>query len=209
VGDYQHRNDKGLYSALYKLYKSFAHAQGKRKADRRFAGVDKISGLICSVIYFGDKMLDDVFGIKSKVIEEEESEEKKITIFDYLRDIMSGKKGNIHLKRDPNLKVFSTFQVIRFLSLDDGYIPYVNLINRFQSELTKEQMYKFLVFFLPRTKKFLQFPKKEDNLLDDDSINLIKEYFECSESDAIDYIKLRFICDFHIDTIKKKFGGKI
>lgn len=150
----------------------------------------------------------ELFGIKSKVVKDEESDEKKITIFDYLRDIMYGKKGNIYLKKDPNLKGFNPFQVIRFLSLDDGYLPYVNLINRFQSELSKEQMYKFLVFFLPRTNKFLQFPKKMDTLLEEESIKLIQEYFECSESNAMEYIKLHLICDFHIESIKKKFGGR-
>jgi hypothetical protein len=151
----------------------------------------------------------ELFGVKRKKKEEvEEKAVKGLTIFDYLRDIISNKKGNIYEKLDPNLKEFSPFQILRFLSLHEGYIPFIGMVNSFQSELTKKQMYKMLILLIPRTDKYINFPKKTKSDIDESDIDLVKRYFECSEFDAKEYIKLRFICGFELEQIKNAFGGK-
>lgn len=153
--------------------------------------------------------MKDLFGIvdkESDIIDDKVG--KDVTIFTYLTDIMSGKKGDVHIKSDPNMSKFNTFLVLRFLSLDEGYLPFINVINGFQGNLTKEEAYKMLVVTIPRTKKFLKFPKKTSDKIDDESVEVVAKYFMCSENEVSDYIKLGLLTEDNIEKIKESYGGR-
>lgn len=149
----------------------------------------------------------ELFGIKEKKVEVKEEKDKEINIFTYLTDIMSNKRGDVHEKHDPFLSKFDTFMILRFLSYDEGYLPYINIINGFQDILTKEEAYKLLVLTIPRTKKFLKFPKK-NNDVDDSDVDLLSKYFECSRYKVEDFIRLHLLDKHDIEKIKEMFGGK-
>lgn len=152
--------------------------------------------------------MDDLFGIEKKTEQNEEVKESKpLTIFDYLNDIRVNKKGNIQ-EKDPNLSKFDTFMILRFLSLDEGYLPYINIINEFQSILTKEEAYKLLLITIPRSKKFLKFPKKTEKDIDEDVLNLLSNYFKCSKHEIEDFFKLQLIGSKDIENIRLLYGGK-
>jgi len=150
-----------------------------------------------------------LFGVKEKKVKEDDVKEpKSLTLFNYLTDIMSGKKGNIHLEKDPNLSSFDTFMILRFLSYDEGYLPFINVINGFQDNLTKEEAYKMLVLTIPKTNKFLKFPKKNDKDIDNEDINLLSKYFQCSNYEVEDFIKLNLIDKDNIEKIMMLYGGR-
>lgn len=151
----------------------------------------------------------DLFGIKNqeKPIEEQ-PEDKPLDIFAYLKDIMVHKKGNLNV-RDPFMTKFNTFMILKFLSLDEGYIHYINLLNQYQDLWTKEQAYKLLVLTIPRTNKYLKFPKKADKDFDDDELSLIAKYFECAKHEAEQFVKLGFIGKKDLEKIKQMFGGRV
>lgn len=152
----------------------------------------------------------DLFGIKDIPIKEvSEKEGKGITIFTYLTDIMSGKKGNIHIEADPSLSKFDTFMILRFLSLDEGYLPFVNIVNGFQDNLTKEEAYKLLVATIPKSRKFLNFPKKTNIDIDESDVELIAKYFVCSKNEVKEFIKLNLLSKTDISKIIEMFGGKV
>ena len=137
------------------------------------------------------------------------SPKKEATIFTYLTDIMSNKKGDVHIKQDPNMSKFNTFMILRFLSLDDGYLPYINVINGFQEILTKEDAYKMLVATIPKTKKFLKFPKKTSEDIDDGDVDVVAKYFSCPKKEVDEYIKLRLLNTEDVERIKNSFGGRV
>lgn len=157
--------------------------------------------------------LADIFGIKEKPIEqipiyEATKAEKPLTIFDYLTDITSGKKGNIHINRDPELKGFDSFMILKYLSMDEGFLSIVNVFNTCQGSLTKEHLYKSLVHILPRGRKFLKYPKLKKKHYKEENIELISEYFKCSHRDAIEYLQLGLLTEEDVNKIKIAFGGR-
>lgn len=157
--------------------------------------------------------LDDIFGVRKKVVEEIPTyeiakDEKPLTIFDYLTDICSGKKGNIHVERDPEMKGFDSFMILRYLSMDSGFLAIINMFNVYQGSLTKQQLYKSLVHILPRGRKFLKYPKLKKKLHKAENVELISEYFKCSNSDALDYLGLGLLDQSDVDNIKISFGGR-
>lgn len=156
-------------------------------------------------------MMDEFFDTptkKEKAPVEEEVKQKALTMFDYLNDICHGKKGNIHKVRDPELKAFNGFMIMRFLSLDYKYIALINIINQYQDSISKEQLYKSLLELLPRSRKFFKYPKKNKGDYTDAELLLVQNYFNCSEEDALNYLKLGFFNKSDIKQIKIAFGGK-
>jgi hypothetical protein len=146
---------------------------------------------------------------KPKAIEEDEPEEKKkVTIFSYIQDITTGKKGNIHVKDDPSMKEFNSFMILKFLSLDDGYVPLMNILNETYDALSKEELYHSLIHLIPRSRKFLQYPKAQKNDINEEHVEVLKRYFKCSKEDALDFIKLHLISEYEIERIQEMYGGK-
>lgn len=146
---------------------------------------------------------------ETKIEEELSTKIQDLTIFSYLQDVTHGKRGNIHLERDLELKKFSSFMILRYLSLDINYCPLVAILNQYQGVLSKEEMYKILLFLIPRARKFLQYPKiNKDNGVDEESLKLIKNYFQISMEETITFVKLKLLSVYDIEQIKNAYGGK-
>jgi len=143
---------------------------------------------------------------KKKIIEDEfEIKGKKVDLFSYLHDICYAKTGTLSLK-DPGLKAFNSYMILKFLSLEEAYLPFVNIMNKYQGNITKEQMYRVLLNLIPKGRKFLKYPKKIEK--NEKDIQLLIKYFKCSSHEAQEYLKYDFIRDIDIKIIKEKFGGK-
>jgi hypothetical protein len=151
----------------------------------------------------------NLFGIQEKeIIPEEQELEVKVTIFDYLKDIMINKKGDVTAK-DPSMSKFNTFMIIRFLSLDDGYLPFLNVVNTFQDNLTKEEAYKMLLLTIPKSRKFLKFPKKIENYaINSEELAMLSMYFVCAEHEVSEFIRLKLLDNNDIRKIKMMYGGR-
>lgn len=154
--------------------------------------------------------LSDMFGATdSPVIEDEQVvERKKTDIFKYISDICFFKKGTIPEESDYEMKGWNTFMILKYLSLEDNYISIINILNEYQSTMTPKQMYKLLILVIPKRKKYLKYPKLQEQIYKDEDIKILQTYFDCSRADAMDYLNFGFISDFEIKKIKEKFGGK-
>lgn len=153
--------------------------------------------------------MDEFFEAKKpKKTDDEEYivEEKKVTLFDYLHDICQGKKGDLQ-KKDPDMKQFSSYMVLKYLSLEEEYLPFIDIMNRYQGCNTKEQMYKVLLILIPRCKKFLSYPKLKEKICAEKDVALVARYFKCAKSEAFDFMKMGFIKKKDIEIIKEKYGG--
>ncbi len=86
-----------------------------------------------------------------------------MTLFDCLNDIIREKTGTLH--KEPEFKkVWSTYMILRYLSMDSDFMAIAAEMNHYQQVLNSEQMYLFLVKMIPyRYKSFIPYikPKKK------------------------------------------------
>ena len=157
--------------------------------------------------------LDVLFGNKPQKIKTLERVDininsKKVTMFDYLQDICFFKKGDIHEKKDYEMKAWNSFMILRYLSLENNYVPIINILNEYAGILTPLQLYKTLLLIIPKRKKFLKYPKLHKQMYKDEDIEILKEYFGCSRQDIVDYLGFGFLSEFDIKYIRTRFGGR-
>jgi len=155
-------------------------------------------------------MLDELFDLPTqKVVHvfEEEVKGKPVTLFDYLSDITINKRGNV-TDRDTEMKVWNSFMIIRFLGMDEGYLPIINSISVYQDALSKRDMYGLLLKIIPRSRKFLKYPKLLETGIDKEHVDLISLYFKCSKAESTEFLKLGLITRSDVEKIRIAFGGK-
>ena len=107
--------------------------------------------------------------------EEEYVDKRKANIFSYLTDICFEKTGTIPEEYDFEMKGWSSFMVLRYLSLYEPYLPIINIFNYYQGTLTPLQLYKALLVVIPKGKRFLKYPKLQDELNNDSIIEFANE----------------------------------
>jgi hypothetical protein len=87
-----------------------------------------------------------------------------MNIYDILKDIITVKSGKLHTEPDFK-KVWSSFMIARYLSMDSKFVNYGALVNKYQLIFMPEQMYLFLVKSIPQNRnsfiKYITKPKKK------------------------------------------------
>jgi len=73
----------------------------------------------------------------------------KITFYDILSDILLKKSGKLDEESNFN-QVFSTFMIIRYLSMKTNLIPYATKLNEWQGLLSNKTVYKYLYNNIPK-----------------------------------------------------------
>lgn len=142
------------------------------------------------------------------IIEDDITTDKpKSLLFEYLNDITFGKKGDL-AKIDYEMKSWNSYMILKYLSQDSGYTSLINIFNSYSDTLTPQQLYKSLLVILPRSKKFLKYPKLKEQIYKDEEIEILKKYFDCSRNDVLEYLYMGFLSQKERDEIKNKFGGK-
>lgn len=121
-----------------------------------------------------------------------------------IEDIRFNKNGNL-LDDDENLKAFTNFMALRFLSMDRDNIELTNMLNQFQGVMDKKSMYELLVDMIPPKQGFIKYVsnKKKEH----EHIPFICEYYQCSPKEAAEYIDLKG--EEWAKEIVKEYGGKI
>jgi len=157
-----------------------------------------------------ENTLSNIFSFEEEdEVIEERSVQKKLTIFDYLKDICYLKKGNLPETRDFEMKVWNSFMILRYLSLNKKFLPIINIFNIYQAILTPKELYKSLVIVLPKNNAFLKYPKLHKMLHKDKHIDNMVKYFKCTKDDAVEYLNLGLISDVELKQIEEKLGGRI
>ena len=82
-----------------------------------------------------------------------------MNFFDFLNDILLKKSGgNLHKKRD--FKNFSSYMLIRYLSMRNNLIPYAKILNQLQTNLNNKQLYILAYKLIPKQKNaFIKYIK--------------------------------------------------
>jgi hypothetical protein len=88
-----------------------------------------------------------------------------VTLFDIIGDVLTKKSGYLHT--DPDFdKTMSSYMLVRYLSMSDKLLPYVEVLNSIQCTLDKVQFYKFAYKIIPKQnsgfiKYYVTKPKKK------------------------------------------------
>jgi hypothetical protein len=127
-------------------------------------------------------------------------------IFQFLNDICYDKKGD--LINDSTKTQWSTFMVLRFLSMDKALAPIVNYLNKYQGILTKEEMYALLIEIVPKKKRFLKYvgAKNKSEKIDDSIKQHLSVAFHISKGKASEYVN--FLSKKQHKEFVGMFGGK-
>lgn len=125
-------------------------------------------------------------------------------IFTHLKNLTS-EKIPWDARNDAFVKAYDKFQISRFLSMIDLFLPLVNQVNRYPN-ISKEAHYNFFLSVLPKRQFYFKYIKKEKEL-NKESKEAIAEYFEIGKKEVDSYIEQ--LTEHQIEQIVKKFeGGK-
>lgn len=102
-----------------------------------------------------------------------------------------------------NIRDYPPFIVNRILSGDMACTALVNELNK-RYMMPKEMQYKFLLYSIPKKKRFNPFIKKPA----DKNVELVKEYFNVSTEKAKEYLELLDVEQLRSIKMQLFKGGK-
>jgi hypothetical protein len=123
-----------------------------------------------------------------------------------IEDIRFKKEGKL-LDNDDNLKAFTNFMALRFLSMDRDNIDIINALNQFQGVMDKKSMYDILIDVIPPKSGYIRYVSNKKSDEESEYISCVSEYYQCSIKEAKEYISIKG--DEWAKEILKQFGGKV
>ena len=114
-----------------------------------------------------------------------------MTIIDWMNNILVHKKSWDSFDESEQ-KTFSPYIINRFLSMDKEFIELVNFFQKFSIGLLENKdIYTFYCDALPKGKRFNKYIKaKKSKKYKDWLIDLVRNHFEISKKDTLDYLEL-------------------
>jgi hypothetical protein len=110
------------------------------------------------------------------------------TLFQWLEEITVKKSPPSHFT-DDSWNSFTPFLIHRYISMNQGYVEIANLLQK-MDPTNKVAIYLAYSQLLPKKKLWLKYIKNQNKTTLKETPNLISKYFECSISEAKDYIKI-------------------
>lgn len=110
------------------------------------------------------------------------------TLFQWLEEITVKKSPPSHFT-DDSWNSFTPFLIHRYISMNQGYVEIANHLQKMDPS-NKEAIYLAYSQLLPKKKLWLKYIKNENKSKLKLTPELISKYFECSTSEAEDYIKI-------------------
>jgi hypothetical protein len=109
-------------------------------------------------------------------------------------------KENLLEERPELMDSYEPFIINRFLSSSIGNIFYVQDMNMYGSVLTKDQQYLYYLGLIPKSKKWLSYPKRDKV---EAIVNYVMEYYGYSKEKA--EIAVSLLNDSQVNEIIEKF----
>jgi hypothetical protein len=110
------------------------------------------------------------------------------TLFEWLNEITVTKTPPENFSEESWDK-FNSYMVHRYLSMYIGYIDIVNYVQKI-NPTNKKQIYSIYREMIPKQKVWLKYVKSQTPKKNDELVNYIAEYFECSLGEADHYIDI-------------------
>ena len=111
-------------------------------------------------------------------------------LFDHINHITSNQtKDYWNTLTETEKKQWSNYMINRFLSMKMEWTDFVNEIQKLK--LDSYQLYVVYSSILPKGKQYLKYiKKKKQTIYNTQVIQKVSEYFEISQSESEDYLKL-------------------
>lgn len=133
------------------------------------------------------------------------------TLFDHIKEITSVQNPKYwDTLDDSDKKTFSNFMIHRFLSMNPDWIEVLSDIQPYTQTLAPEQLYLVLIGLIPKGKYYLKYTKGvKDNKYESWLIDLIRQDFMCSSTQAEEYCEILYSTREGRESIKyicEKYG---
>lgn len=149
--------------------------------------------------------VEDALKGKESFVENDDEEEiklKKLGLFDFVNDIRKTKSGTL-LDKEENISAWNSYMIIQALSMKLDDVEILNYFNKFTSTMSKKAMYESLLYWIAKDPKFYKWIGKESTPIDNETVESVSKYFECSTREAKDYIDV--MGDEWAENIKNKY----
>ena len=114
------------------------------------------------------------------------------TLFDHIKAVTQFQDPKYWDKlEESDKKTWSNYMIHRFLSMNPDWIETISEIQPFTQTLEPKQLYQLLIGLLPKGRYYLKYTKgKKETKYESFLLELIKQDFQCSSSEALDYLSL-------------------
>jgi hypothetical protein len=113
---------------------------------------------------------------------------KILNIFDWSKEIMTNKRSWSSFTNEEK-NIFNGFMINKILSMNSDYIEIVNYAQIIPHD-KKEQLYRFYCDMIPKKYIFSKFIKASKKNVNNDLLEKVALYYECSLGEAEEYISL-------------------
>jgi hypothetical protein len=124
-------------------------------------------------------------------------------LFGHLNNLIyKNKKWNDFTEEER--KTFNIYMINKFISMNPSYTGVVDMLQRYTGDLNQETVFNFYYNFLPKQKMYFKYIKGTKTEKDDQKLEILSKYFECSLSQAAEYFNL--LSEENIQDILNKYG---
>lgn len=116
------------------------------------------------------------------------------SLFDHIKAITQDQKIDYwDTLEDSDKKTWSNYMIHRFLSMNPDWIEVLSEIQPYTQTLEPEQLYLVLIGLIPKGKYYLKYTKgSAEAKYEPWLIDLIKQDFQCSKSQAEEYCEIMY-----------------
>jgi len=131
-----------------------------------------------------------------------EASNKKMTIFDWLKEITYNKSPWSSFTEEDK-ESFNPYMIHRFLSMNPDYVDFVNTVQTVPYT-SKERIYNIYLYTIPKKDMWLKYIKSTKTKRQEAMLKYIATYYECSLGEAEEYADI--LRDNGIKVILKQSG---
>lgn len=132
-------------------------------------------------------------------------------LFDHIKAITNEQDPKYWDKLDESdRKSWSNYMIIRYMTMNPDWVELISEIQPYLQEAPPKAVYKCLIGLLPKSRVFLKYMKSSSSeKYEDWLVKLIATFYEVSETEAEDYLKILYASKSgkeHIKEIAESFG---
>jgi len=116
---------------------------------------------------------------------------KPKSLFDHINEIRIGKHVDyFKTLTDCDKKTWNSYMICRFLSMQMDLVDIINDLQYYQNKLSPEQFYKLCITAIPECKGYYPYIKNNGEKYNKQLIMLLCTYFQDSERNILEYLKI-------------------
>lgn len=132
-------------------------------------------------------------------------------LFDHIKAITNEQNPNYwETLEESDRKTWSNYMIIRYMTMNPDWVELIAEVQPYLQEAPPKAVYKCLIGLLPKSRTFLKYMKSASSeKYEDWLVKLVAKFYEVSETEAEDYLKILYLNKSgkeHIKEIAENFG---